>query len=405
MKKVHKFTVITTLLGVILLLYSFFSLYQINKFVNNSVKTNGIVTSIKQNNIRDKSPEANLHSYTSAKVQFTTLKGTTIEFDPDTIDMNPPRYKVGETLAVYYNPNNPSKAKVDSLTSLWFPMVVPGLVGLITFLLGIISTKFRWAKEHTKEDKFEIELHHQTSYLLRYILLFLLLTITTIFYIRFNKSIVGNLLLEIPFFIIGIFIVVLMVKSFFDIFASMRQAGKILKEESEEALLKITVKGYHNPLFLKYKFILPVFFTSGTAVLLYFSLAGRVGPLLGTITLLFIIIGSALEILSLLSLSVTTIIGRKSLLTETKIIWNKRLIVTKWDDLIPYFKRVEFREQDKCVIIYTVQPWAYQQDSFSPFQYFVGPIWGRAYANYFIPVNSKNEAEQIITLVKQINNN
>ena len=114
MKKFHKFTVITTLLGIILLLYSVYSLYQINKFVSSSVKTNGSVTSINLFTIRDKSPQTNLHSYTSVKVRFTTLKGKTIEFDSDAIDMNPPQYKVGEILTVYYNPNNPNEAKVDS---------------------------------------------------------------------------------------------------------------------------------------------------------------------------------------------------------------------------------------------------------------------------------------------------
>lgn len=405
MKKFHKFTVITTLLGIILLLYSVYSLYQINKFVSSSVKTNGSVTSINLFTIRDKSPQTNLHSYTSVKVRFTTLKGKTIEFDSDAIDMNPPQYKVGEILTVYYNPNNPNEAKVDSLTSLWFPMAASGLVGLFTFFLGIISTKFRWDKKLTRKDKLEAELHHQASHLLRYILLFLLLAITSVFYIMFNKSIAGNLLLGIPFYTIGIFIIALMAKSFLDIFTSLRKAGKILHTEVEESLLKITVKGYQNPLFLKYKLILPVFFASSSAIFLYFFLIEKVGPLLTTVTLLFIVIGGTLESLSLLFSLVTTIIGRKSLSTEIKIIWNKGLIVTEWDTIIPYLKKIEFREKDKCVIIYTSQPWAYQQDNFSPFQYFIGPIWGRVYANYFIPVNNKNNAEQIITLIEQINNN
>jgi hypothetical protein len=70
-------------------------------------------------------------------VQFTTGNGQLIEFE-SAFGTMPASHRVGQTLAVRYDPANPQAAEVDSATANWF---VPGCtmaMGLLFFSMGLV---------------------------------------------------------------------------------------------------------------------------------------------------------------------------------------------------------------------------------------------------------------------------
>ena len=77
-------------------------------------------------------------------VEFTTGTGQAVRFESDFGTM-PATHRVGQTIAIKYDPADPQKAEVDSATSRWF---VPGcmagmglgflLMGLIFMVIGIL---------------------------------------------------------------------------------------------------------------------------------------------------------------------------------------------------------------------------------------------------------------------------
>ena len=70
-------------------------------------------------------------------VQFTTSTGQQIQFESDFGTM-PASHRVGQTIAVRYDPANPQAAEVDSATANWF---VPGctiVMGILFFAMGLV---------------------------------------------------------------------------------------------------------------------------------------------------------------------------------------------------------------------------------------------------------------------------
>ena len=70
-------------------------------------------------------------------VQFTTALGQLIRFESDFGTM-PASHRVGQSIAVRYDPADPQKAEVDSATSRW---LVPGCMigmGIIFLAMGVV---------------------------------------------------------------------------------------------------------------------------------------------------------------------------------------------------------------------------------------------------------------------------
>lgn len=70
-------------------------------------------------------------------VDFTTAAGQLIRFESQFGTM-PATHRVGQSIAVRYDPANPQKAEVDSATANWF---VPGCtiaMGLLFLVMGLI---------------------------------------------------------------------------------------------------------------------------------------------------------------------------------------------------------------------------------------------------------------------------
>jgi hypothetical protein len=77
------------------------------------------------------------------QVAFIDAGGRTVEFESE-VGAQPPSFAVGQKVQIIYQKNNPQKAEIDSLTTLWLMpgcLVVMALVfmflGLMLFVLGI----------------------------------------------------------------------------------------------------------------------------------------------------------------------------------------------------------------------------------------------------------------------------
>ncbi len=66
-------------------------------------------------------------------VEFTAPSGERVRFESK-VYSNPPKYKQGEMVTVFYDPQNVREARIKSFIYLW----------LLSLLLGILGTAFTW---------------------------------------------------------------------------------------------------------------------------------------------------------------------------------------------------------------------------------------------------------------------
>lgn len=84
-------------------------------------------------------------------VRFKAPAGEIIEFAPSS-SSNPPAYKVGETVDVFYDPKNPQEARLDGFFSLWGGAAITGGLGLV-FLLVTVGLLFAPANAPAKRRR------------------------------------------------------------------------------------------------------------------------------------------------------------------------------------------------------------------------------------------------------------
>jgi hypothetical protein len=122
--------IIFFLIGLGVLVSGVFSIFKIRRQVADSVKTTGTVFGF------GKSMGKSGYIY-CPQVAFTDAHGRKIQFESE-VGAQPPAYVIGQQVQIIYQQNNPQKAEIDSVTSLWF---VPGcttLMGLAFTFLGLV---------------------------------------------------------------------------------------------------------------------------------------------------------------------------------------------------------------------------------------------------------------------------
>lgn len=70
-------------------------------------------------------------------VSFTTLDGTLGEHYSSTCS-TPPSFDIGERVAVYYDPQNPERAHIDSFGQNWLGSLIVGGIGSVFLALGLL---------------------------------------------------------------------------------------------------------------------------------------------------------------------------------------------------------------------------------------------------------------------------
>jgi len=140
MKTIKLIKYLFAIIGLGMLVGSFFLFQNTVSFLDNAVKAQGVVIDL----VRSRSSDSTTYAPT---VRFTTAQGVMIEFTSGT-SSNPPSYSRGEQVNVLYLESDPDDAKIDSFFSVWGAAVIVGVIGLVFFLvgLGIIMRGIRKAK-------------------------------------------------------------------------------------------------------------------------------------------------------------------------------------------------------------------------------------------------------------------
>jgi len=117
--------------GFLLTALALFFLVRTRIFINNSQQTQGTITQMVY------SRDSDSNGYTPV-FRFRTLQGQEVEVSGN-IRTNPPQFKVGQTIDVLYDPENPQKARIKKWFNLYFVPLLLGFLGLIFGGIGIAT--------------------------------------------------------------------------------------------------------------------------------------------------------------------------------------------------------------------------------------------------------------------------
>jgi len=133
-----------SVIGLGMLVGSFFLYQNTMEFLAAAVKTDGVVVDL----VRSRSSDSTTYAPT---IRFKTTNGTMIEFTSST-SSNPPSYSRGELVAIIYLADDPDKAKINSFFSLWGGAVIVGVLGTAFFLIGFGIIIFGIRKQKKKQQ-------------------------------------------------------------------------------------------------------------------------------------------------------------------------------------------------------------------------------------------------------------
>ncbi|NTW82738.1 MAG: DUF3592 domain-containing protein [Chlorobiaceae bacterium] len=155
---------ILLLMGAGILTYAAINWQETRSFIAKAEKTKGTV--VKMVHGRSKKSKA-----LRPVVHFTDRSGKSIVFISQT-GSDPPAFVKGETVNIFYKPEKPENAKIDSVFELWGITILSGITGGIFFLAGggmfVIPMMKKRQENYLKQNGTPIEtrLHaviHRTS--------------------------------------------------------------------------------------------------------------------------------------------------------------------------------------------------------------------------------------------------
>lgn len=151
------------LIGIGMLGGAGYSYYTTNQFIEQSLKTEGIVVDLVRSRSSSRTSGSNRRKTSrgyAPVVEFTTESGDTIEFVSST-SSNPPKFSEGELVEVFYDPRSPRKAKINSFLTLWAGTIIVGLMGLIFSGIGVgwfwNNVKKKKKANHLRRSGFPIQ--------------------------------------------------------------------------------------------------------------------------------------------------------------------------------------------------------------------------------------------------------
>jgi hypothetical protein len=121
--------ILLSLVGIVLLLGSVASFQATRRFLRAAARTDATVTQIAVDEYT--SPDGELYYY--AVVEFRDAMGRRVELRWPSGTLPPP-YRVGQHLSIVYDRENPHRAAINSIPSIWFGFLA--LLGLGVALTG-----------------------------------------------------------------------------------------------------------------------------------------------------------------------------------------------------------------------------------------------------------------------------
>ncbi len=128
MKAISILKYVFTLIGLGMLVGAAYSYIHTKNFLKDAITTNGQVIDL----VYSRSSDSDVYK---PRVSFTTNTGENITFTSSS-GSNPPSYSKGETVEVFYKPENPNKAKINGYFSLWGATSILGGLGFVFFAIG-----------------------------------------------------------------------------------------------------------------------------------------------------------------------------------------------------------------------------------------------------------------------------
>ena len=138
--------IIFFIVGVGILTGGFFMIKSTISFLNNSEKTEGVVTNI----IQSRSSDSGNYMY-SPEVSFVDNNEKTISFTSN-VSSNVSTYKMGDKIPVIFNKENSQDAKINTAFQLWFGPALMTVLGIIFFLIGLLTLIRQARKSSLKKN-------------------------------------------------------------------------------------------------------------------------------------------------------------------------------------------------------------------------------------------------------------
>ncbi len=129
-KSIYAIGLVFFLSGLGLLTGDYFAFTGTRRFLQGAALADGMVTELSL----ERSGSRSSGTYHPV-VQFRAENGVAVTFR-SSVGSNPPSYRVGEPVGVYYNPANPQDARVNSFFSLWGMVLILSALGAVFFLVG-----------------------------------------------------------------------------------------------------------------------------------------------------------------------------------------------------------------------------------------------------------------------------
>lgn len=148
------FTLAAVVLGVIAIVLGVIcsvSVVRTRTFLDDSATASGRVVGLVPRESCDQDDsgrDRNCTTVYAPRVEFTTADGRELVFVSDTAS-SPPDHAEGDVVEVRYLPDDPSDARIDSVTGIWLGAMVTGGLSLLfagfTVLWIVLAVRFRHA--------------------------------------------------------------------------------------------------------------------------------------------------------------------------------------------------------------------------------------------------------------------
>ncbi|HNY10271.1 MAG TPA: DUF3592 domain-containing protein [Candidatus Wallbacteria bacterium] len=133
--------VIFSLLGICMLIGDLFAYKSTSDFINNSEKTEGVVTELKRvtNNLYNSASYETLYA---PVVKYKTPGGVEREFVSSTSSY-PAAYSAGDKVEVIYDKRIPASAEINSFFSIWLVVFILTLLGSVFSIIGTLLLRIK----------------------------------------------------------------------------------------------------------------------------------------------------------------------------------------------------------------------------------------------------------------------
>lgn len=136
---------VAIVIGLVAIGFGIYSYINTEKFMEDAIETTGVVVDVyekKDSNNKDNRTKHEKKTNQSAKktycpiIEFVTEAGDTVEFKSINGSTDKNKYKVGDDIVVYYDPDNPVKARQMVKSNSMQPYFAGG-IGLVFIVVGI----------------------------------------------------------------------------------------------------------------------------------------------------------------------------------------------------------------------------------------------------------------------------